>query len=46
MIYPRGDAPRFARACPWLLYFAPLALYFDFLCKAAQRATSLEALDE
>jgi hypothetical protein len=22
------------RACPWLSYFAPLALCFDFLCKA------------
>jgi hypothetical protein len=28
----RGDA---LRACPWLLYFAPLALWSNFLCQAA-----------
>ena len=27
---PRGDALRFARACPWLSYCAPSALSFDF----------------
>ena len=30
----RGDALRFARACPWLSYCAPSALSFDVLCKA------------
>ena len=29
---PRGDALRFARACPWLSYRAPSALSFDFWC--------------
>ena len=27
---PRGDALRFARACPWLSHCAPSALSFDF----------------
>ena len=30
----RGDALRFARACPWLSHCAPSALSFDFWCKA------------
>src|SRR5829696_9589691 len=31
---PRGDA---LRACPWLLYLAPLALCYDFWGKAEPR---------
>src|SRR6185369_7684046 len=30
---PRGDAPRFARACPWLSHCAPSALSSDFCAK-------------
>jgi len=33
LAFNQGRRARFARACPWLSYFAPLALFTAFLIK-------------